>query len=111
LFSVAGGKSRSNIHRSVAADLVLSAASNEAGIDLNLLLMSHLKMQQAQAEQLARNDRLEKSMTQLLNCFKKTRPGLSQQSLHPATSSVTVSQQVIYSETLSLACLYFRITE
>ncbi|GAQ83661.1 hypothetical protein KFL_001560300 [Klebsormidium nitens] len=88
-----GEKSQANGRRSAAGGLVLNAASTEAGIDLNLLLLSHLKMQQAQAEQLARNDRMEKSMIQLLNCFKKSRPGSSQQSPDPTTSSATVTQQ------------------
>ncbi|GAQ92526.1 hypothetical protein KFL_010400010 [Klebsormidium nitens] len=93
-----GGKPQAKSCRSTAGELVLNAASTGAGFDLNLLLMSHLKMQQAQAEQLARNDRMEKAMHQLLNCFKKSKSGSSQQSSDPATSSVTVTQQAEASE-------------
>lgn len=86
-----GGKSGGN-RRSAAGQLVLNAASPAPDCDINLLLVSHLKMQQVQAEQLARNDRIEKMVSQLLNCIKR-RPGTTQ-SPEPATPSASITQQV-----------------
>lgn len=81
---------------------MLKSASKEPAFDANLLLASHLRMQQAQAEQLARNDRLEKVIGQLVAVIKQKGPGASRPSLESATPSSSVTQQVNGSASFSL---------
>lgn len=91
-----GGKGGGNKRRTAAGELVLSAASTGMTFDANLLLMSLPKMQQAQAEQLARSDRFEKMLSQAVSLNKRRGHGASQESPESTTTaSASVTQQVI----------------
>jgi hypothetical protein len=93
------------------SDVVLSGAPSSIAVDGNLILAFHMRLQQAQAQQMARQEKFENTLLQMLAFMKRNNKGRSSQQGLSETGSGSVTNQasrtklmLVASETKLLLC-------